>query len=264
VVNFTAQGSCLIEFNNISSGMRLINDAGTGWIGPPSGLTIGTTPGALSNSYCTVHVQNATAFRSGNTLSVTVPVTFTNLLGPVLGTFLQAQDITSVWTGMTQMGNWVIPGAPAVRPGPAIVNIQPATVVGSTAAYSITTTSPTGVAGLETVNLLISDRIVGGTPCHVIYFPQSNLVNLVNDAGNGFVSAGVTPGSFGFLGNSRCQVNTSTMSVSSSGANLTVIVPMGFSTTTFSGTKGVWGNAFDRGPNQLTSHWVQGGILTVQ
>jgi hypothetical protein len=266
VVQFTAQGSCLIEFNNISSGIRLINDAGTGWIGPISGVPIGSVnPTVLSNSYCTVNVQNATAFRSGNTLSVTVPVTFTNLLGPVLGTFLQAQDISSVWTGMTQMGNWVIPGAPAVRQGPAIVNIQPATATGSSATYTITASSPTGAAGLDTINLLISDRIVGGAPCHVIYFPATNIMNLVNDTGNGFVSAtGVTPGTFGFLGNGRCQVSTTGASVSSVGTTVAVTVPLSFSTLTFSGSKGVWGNAFDRGPNQLTSHWVQGGTLTVQ
>jgi hypothetical protein len=266
VVNFTAQGSCLVEFNNISSGMRLINDAGTGWIGPTSGMAIGTPAGVLSNSYCTVNVQNATAFRSGNTLTVNVPVTFTALLGPVLGTFLQAQDISSVWTGMTQMGNWVIPGAPAVRQGPAIVNIQPATATGASATYVITASSPTGAAGLDTINLLISDRIVGGTPCHVIYFAASNILNLVNDTGNGFVSpTGVAPGGAGFLSNGRCQVNPGTATVSSVGTNVSVTVPLSFSTLTFSGTKGVWGNAFDRGgANQLTSHWVQGGILTVQ
>jgi hypothetical protein len=267
VVQFTAQGSCLVEFNNISSGIRLINDAGNGWIGPISGVPIGSTnPSTLSNSYCTVNVQSATAFRSGNTLTVSIPVTFTTALGPVLGTFLQAQDINSIWTGMTQMGNWVIPGAPPVRPGPAIVNIQPASVAGTAATYTITASSPTGAAGLDNINLLISDRIVGGAPCHVIYFPQTNTLNLVNDTGNGFVSpTGVTPGSGGFLSNGRCQVNPSGASVSFTGTNVSVTVPLSFSTLTFSGTKGVWGNAFDRGgANQLTSHWVQGGTLLVQ
>jgi hypothetical protein len=266
VVQFTAQGSCLIEFNNTSSGIRLINDAGTGWIGPIEGVPIGSViQPVLSNSYCTVNVQSATAFRSGNTLSVTVPVTFTNSLGPVLGTFLQAQDIRSVWSGMTQMGNWVIPGAPPVRTGPAIFSIQPATAAGSSATYTITSSSPTGGAGLGTINLLISDRIVGGTPCHVIYFPDTNIINLVNDAGNGFVSTGITPGLFGFLSNSRCQVNTAGASVSAVGTNLSVTVPLSFNAQTFGGFKGVWGNAFDRGSaNQLTTHWVQGGTLTVQ
>ena len=131
--------------------------------------------------------------------------------------------------------------------------------------YTITASSPTGAAGLDTINLLISDRIVGGAPCHVIYFPATNIMNLVNDTGNGFVSpTGVTPGTFGFLGNGRCQVNTSAASVSSVGTNVSVTVPLSFSTLTFSGSKGVWGNAFDRGVNQLTSHWVQGGTLMVQ
>jgi hypothetical protein len=267
VVQFTAQGSCLVEFNNISSGIRLINNAGNGWIGPISGVPIGdTTQPTLTNGFCTVNVQNSTAVRSGNTLSVTVPVTFSNFMGPVLGTFLQAQDISSVWTGMTQMGNWVVPGAPQVRTGPGIVTLQPGSATGSSATYTLVTTSPTGASGLENVHLLLSDRIVGGSPCHVIYFPQTNIINLVNDTGNGFVSpTGVQAGAFGFLGNGRCAVNTAAASVTTSGANLTLIVPLSFNTATFGGAKGAWGNAFDRGGvNQLTSHWVQGGILFVQ
>ena len=39
VVNFVAQGSCLVEYNRISNGMRLIDDAGTGWLGGISGIT---------------------------------------------------------------------------------------------------------------------------------------------------------------------------------------------------------------------------------
>jgi hypothetical protein len=198
-------------------------------------------------------------------MSVTVPVTFLTTLGPVLGTFLQAQDVNGVWTGMTQMGNWVIPGAPPVRTGPAIVSITPLSAAGSNVTYAITANDPLGSSGIDTINLLISDRIVGGSPCHVIYFPQTNIINLVNDTGNGFVSpTGVTPGTTGFLSNGRCQVNTAASAVSASGTNVTVTVPLTFSTLTFAGSKGVWGNAFNRQVNQLTSHWVQGATLVVQ
>ena len=120
VVNYTATGSCLVEYNRISNGMRLIDNAGTGWLGGQSGIPLGTPGAVLTNNQCTVNVQNATAFVAGNTMSVNVPVTFQATLGPVLGTFLQALDVNGVWTGMTQFGNWVLPGAPQTRSGPAI------------------------------------------------------------------------------------------------------------------------------------------------
>src|SRR5215204_5388808 len=42
VVNYRATGSCLVEYNRISHGMRLIDNAGTGWLGGISGITLGT------------------------------------------------------------------------------------------------------------------------------------------------------------------------------------------------------------------------------
>jgi hypothetical protein len=46
VVSFDAQGTCLIEYNRISNGMRLINDAGNGWTEPAHGVPVaaGTAP----------------------------------------------------------------------------------------------------------------------------------------------------------------------------------------------------------------------------
>jgi hypothetical protein len=116
VVNYTATGSCLIEYNKYSNGVRLIDDAGTDWLGPVSGEPIKPAAATLTNSRCSVNVANVIANISGSTMSVTAPVTFFQPLGPVLGTFLQAQDDKGVWTGMTQFGNWVLPGAPQNRP----------------------------------------------------------------------------------------------------------------------------------------------------
>src|SRR5262249_23768717 len=61
VVNYTATGTCLVEYNRISNGMRLIDNAGTGWIGPITGIPLGTAGAFLTSSYCSVNVQTATA-----------------------------------------------------------------------------------------------------------------------------------------------------------------------------------------------------------
>ena len=120
-----------------------------------------------------------------------------------------------------------------------------------------------GVGALTQVHLLISDRIVGGSPCQVVYFPGNNTLNLINDSGSALVSlTGVTPGTGGFLANSRCQVNTAAASISTSGTNLSVNIPLSFTTATFAGAKNVYGNAFDN--TGMTSHWVQGATLLVQ
>lgn len=262
LVNYNATGTCLIEHNRISNGMRLINNAGTDWLGPLSGVPVGTPAATLTNNYCSIDVQNTTVATNGNNLTVSVPVTLFTTMGPVLGTFLQGFDVNGQFTGMTQFGNWTIPGAPQTRPGPQIVSLTPASVVGSSATYTLSVTDSAGANTLTQMHLLISDRIVGGAPCQIIYFPLSNTLNMINDTGTALVSpGGVTPGTGTFLANSRCSVNTAGVVVTS-GVNRSVSIPVTFSLATFAGSKNVYAVAFDTA--NLTSHWVQGGTIIVQ
>jgi hypothetical protein len=261
VVNYTALGTCLIEYNRISNGVRLIDNAGTGWLGPLEGVPVGTAT-VLSNNYCSFNVQNVVASVSGTVMTVTVTVFFQNSLGPVLGTFLQAEDVNGNWTDMRQFGNWVLPGAPPVRLGPAISSITPQSTFGSNVTYSITSTHPSGWQALVLINLLVSDRIVGSPACHVVYFPANNTFNLVNDAGGLVLPAGVAPGTNAILSNSRCSISTAAASIVKVGTTITVTVPVSFFPATFAGGKNVYGNAFDN--VGLTSHWIQGGVLNVQ
>ena len=263
VVNYTATGSCLVEYNRISNGMRLIDNAGTGWLGGIEGIPLGT-PGAVLTT--TIYVREC-AERDGvccrHTMSVNVPVTFQATLGPVLGTFLQALDVNGVWTGMTQFGNWVLPGAPQTRIGPAISGISPTNTAGSNVNYTITATHPSGAGALSQVHLMISDRIVGGSPCQVVYFPGNNTLNLINDAGNALVSpTGRNTWRSGDsvkqpLRSKRCGCSRHWHANS-----VPVTMPMIFSPATFGGLRNVYGIAFDN--TGLTSHWVRGATLIVQ
>jgi hypothetical protein len=263
VVNFTATGSCLVEYNRISNGMRLIDNAGTGWIGGIEGIRVGTPGATLDNNFCTVNVQSASALVVGTQMTVNVPVTFKQAIGPVLGTFLQAQDVNGLWTGMTQFGNWVLPGAPPVRPGPAIASILPTNATGSAVNYTITATHPNGPGALTQVHLLLSDKIVGGTPCQAVYFPGTNTVNLINDAGAALVSpTGAIPGTGVLLANSRCGVNVAGVVVTGTANSVSVTMPMIFTPALFGGLRNVYGIAFDN--TGLTSHWVRGATLVVQ
>lgn len=261
VVQYTATGSCLIEYNRISNAMRLINDAGTGWLPGVLGLPVGN-PGSLGNSYCTVNVGQSSAQISGKTMTVTPAVTFNRAFTGELATFLQGFDVTGAYTGMTQFGNWVaVKGKQAA--GPYIVSASPASGAGSSATVSFTAGDTHGVSSLSFVTALISAVIVGATPCQAFYFPTTNTLNLVNDAGTAMVSAnGIVPGTAGSLANSRCTINTGAASATISGNNVTVSMAMTFNTSTFAGQQNIYVNAFDNAGH--LSHWVTGGTWTVQ
>jgi N-acetylneuraminic acid mutarotase len=269
VVNYVAIGSCLIEYNSLGGafngkgGMRLVDDAGTAWIGPVQGVPLAPTTPALSNSACTVNVSGATATFTGNDMIVTVPVTFkTAGLTPVLGTFLQELDVNGQWTGMTQFGNWVLPGAP-VKLGPAVVSLSSSQVSGTSATLTATAANSFGIGQLGMFHMLIADRVVGGTACQIVYFAFDNTVALINDAGTAFAGAGrVGLGSANQLMNSRCSLNVAAARRTVTGNDVSVTYPMTFTPATFGGVKNVYLNIFDLSGN--LSHWVQGGVLTVQ
>jgi hypothetical protein len=255
VANYTAQGTCLVEYNRISNGIRLINDAGDNWLGPEIGEIV--RPGApdLANSQCTVHTAATVIAMTGNRISVTVNVTLKPSMNGVLGTFLQELDVTGKWTGMTQFGNWVLTPIPN-KPGPSIFAIGPISGTGATAPLRAVVNHSAGVNNLSLVSILVADAISSKAACQVIYMPGSG-VNLINDDGTALAGPYLTPGTSGTLSNSRCTI---VGAADGTGSLLHLNVTATFHSA-FAGTKNIYAVAFDNAG--LLTHWVQGGVWTV-
>jgi hypothetical protein len=261
IVWYTAKGSCLIEYNRISNGMRLINDPGTDWLGPISGVPL-TQGGSLTNSQCTVNIAQSSVQISPTALMFNVTVAFNPNLKGFLGVFMQSLDVTGVWTGMNQIADWTAFPITTPAAGPYIQPASQVWGVGSSATLTVTAGHTSGVSALSMFHVLISDAIVGGTPCQIVYFPATGKLNLINDTGTALVSpSGISPGS-GVLSNSRCSVNGAGFSANSSGQTVSLTLPMSFSTSAFAGTKNIYVNAFDNW-GSLT-HWVQAGTWVVR
>jgi len=261
IVDYTATGSCLVEYNRIDNAMRLVNNAGTNWLPGVLGIPL-TQGGTLTNNFCTLNITNSSAVISGTTMTVTVAMTFNSSFSGELATFMQAFDVTGAFTGMTQFGNWEV-DAGARKPGPYVVGMTPTSGSGSSATLSFTTGDTQGVRDLDFVTMLIAPVIDGSLPCQAFYFPYSNTINLVNDSSTAMVSTtGIVPGTVGTLSNSRCSINTGGASSSSTIDNVTITLPMTFDTTTFGGAKNIYLNAFDNFGN--LSHWVTSGTWTVR
>jgi parallel beta-helix repeat protein len=257
IVSFQAQGSCLIEYNRISNGMRLIDNAGTGWLGPIEGVPVTSSTPPLSNNACTVNVAGTAVSLSGTDMVISVPVTFnTAAVTQVVGTFIQEDDVNGNWTDFRQFGNWIVPGAPT-KTGPFVVGATPTSGAGSSATFAVTVGHTSGTPTISNVHIRFNTAIVGGTPCHAVYF-ANNTIALINDAGTALVGpvavgAPVTTG--------RCSIATG-WSRSMSGNTLTLNLPMTFSAASFGGAKNVYVNVFDI--YGAVTHWVQTGTWTVQ
>ena len=257
IAQYTAAGSCLVEYNRISNGVRLINDVGDNWLGPLPGVPVSPVAQPLANSRCQVNVAGVVVAQSGNNITVSVPIVNLSIAG-VLGTFLQAQDVHGIWTGMTQFGNWVLPPIPS-KPGPSIDNVGPPTGTGSSATFTMTVSHAAGINHLALSSLLIADKIVTSTACQIVFFPP-NSFNLINDNGTQLAGSNLTPGSNATLSNSRCSTTGIGASITSTANTRTLSVPVTFAASQ-SGLRSVYGIAFD--DTDLLTHWVQGGIFNI-
>jgi hypothetical protein len=250
IVWFTATGSCLVEYNRISNGMRLINNAGNGWLGGQSGVPVGAGGSVLSNNYCSVNTAAVQVAFGATDITTTIPLTFTGNLSGVMGTFLQTLDVDGNWTGMTQFGNWTAYALTQPKPGPYIgaVTVPPYTLWPSS--VDVVSGHTSGYTNLSMVNILVADSIVGGTNrCHIIYFGATKDIKLVNDAGTGFVQGSPVINSTCIIGNTP----TEALSASGSGNEVRIHVPMDFNSNTVHQKLKVWINSFDNYGN--LTHW---------
>ena len=258
VVSFTAKGTCLVEYNRLSHGIRLINDAGLGWLGPDVGIRVGTNA-LLTNQVCTVNVGGASAVTQGSSLTLSATITFTSGMTKVAGSFIQVLDVKGNWTGMDQMGNWVMSSSRSL-PGPEISGVSYTSTTGRRSTYSVFIENTTG-SPLDLVSILVGDSIKSYGSCQVVYFPGTGLVNLIDDLAAGMVSStGVQLGSGIALQTSRCSIDTLHSSQQSASNRLRLNLALEFSAERFSGRKNVYVNAFSGG--KLT-HWVQGAVMDI-
>jgi len=259
IVWYTAKGSCLIEYNRISNGVRLVNTQGDNWIGRPQGEPAGPGGSVLTSNWCSVDTRNVHASFSGNDMTVTVPVTFLGTFTGETGTFLQELDVDGNWTGMTQFGNWTAYPIASPKPGPYISNLTPTWPSTSALAPSkvvIDTGNSTGLNNLLYVNVLVADKIVDPTVrCHILYVtPPGGSPDfwLLNDAATDWIKTSPRQ-------NSTCAIgsfNPDVLSASTANGVLELSVPIAWNPSiVFPQKLMVMGNTFDNAGN--LTHWLQ-------
>jgi hypothetical protein len=159
---------------------------------------------------------------------------------------------------MTQFGTWTAYPVASPKPnqGVYISSINhPAYNTLGPSFVEVTFGHTAGLTAFSMTHILLADQIVGGASrCHIMYFHGTGAIRLVNDAGNDFATN--TPQS-----NSTCRIGTGVngdaMTVSGSGNQLLIHVPMQFSTANVKTRLNIWANAFDNYGN--LTHWLAPG-----
>jgi hypothetical protein len=237
----------------------LVKDAGDAG-GPYSGMVLPGS-GAVNNGQCTITGTGSVVSGSGNTLSVTLPITFTPGFAGNKVIYMAAQDAAAN-SGWRALGVWNIPGAAVT--GPAVSGVTPGHASGLAQNYSFAFTDTNGWQDIQVVNVLVNDAINGIRACYVAFVPSgatSGALYLVDDAGNagGPYSGMVLPGS-GSVGNSQCAISGAGSSVSASGNSLTLNLAITF-TSSFAGNRVLYLASRSATRN---SGWQAAGTVGVQ
>ena len=244
-----SSNSCLVYYDRVANTLNLLNDAGTVW----QSATLGS--GTLANSQCTIALGSSTAVPSGNTLTVTLALTFTPAFAGAKQVWLYGTD-GSVNSSWQQRGTWTVPGG-----APPVVtadSVTPNAGTGATQTFALAYSDTAGAADLSQTWVWFSPTFAGASSnsCLVYYNRVANTLNLLNDAGTVWQSA--TLGS-GTLANSQCALALGSSTAVPSGNTLTVTLALTF-TPAFAGAKQVWLYGTD---GSVNSSWQQRGTWTV-
>jgi hypothetical protein len=254
-----ARNACYIAYVRSINTVVLVNDAGDAG-GPFVGALAFPTTSNINNSQCTIHGSGSGAVQSGNTVILTLNITFSAAFPGRRVMWAAGRDASGDNTGWLSRAVWQVPG-PATDP--AVVNVTPTRASAGTVTISTTFTDSAGFADLSVLNLLINNAVDGRNACYLAYIRSINTLVLVNDAGDAggpFAAVDVLPGTNPAMSNSQCSINAVQSSVTTAGNQLTLNLRITF-TAAFSGDRIIYAAARDNGAGN--SGWQAVGTVTV-
>jgi len=257
-------GACYVAFapaSATSGYLYLVDDAGDGGYVSGSPISLPAT-GTLQNSQCTISGTGSSVSASGNTLTLTLAITFASGFGGNR-IFYTAARSSSQNSGWQALGTWNVPG-PATS-GPAVGGVTPARTATTSQTYAFTFTDTNGYGDLTVVDVLTNNFLDGIGACYVAFVPTSatsGSLYLVDDAGDGGYASGspISLPSSSTLQNSQCTISGAGSSVSATGNTLTLNLAMTFSSS-FTGNQVFYLAA--RNNSTGNSGWQAVGSVTV-
>jgi hypothetical protein len=245
-------GACYAIYYPSLNALYLDNDTGTAWIGPLAPGAAGT----LQNSQCIINMATTTAIGGGNTLTLTLAVSFKASFVGTKTVFGYAYDNGGLNSKWQTLGTWT--PSMAVNMPPTADSVTPSSGSGLNQSFAFKYSSANGYNYLNEVLALINGGLSASGGCYVAYFPGSNALYLDSDTGPAWIGP-LTPGTAGTLQNSECTINGATTTAVGSGNTLTLTLSVSFKAS-FAGTQTLFGYAYDNAG--LSSDWQTLGTWT--
>jgi Abnormal spindle-like microcephaly-assoc'd, ASPM-SPD-2-Hydin len=197
--------------------LYLATDNGLAWQGP---LAVGSA-GSLGNSQCTLAGTGAAAAASGNSVTLSLPLSFNSSFFGSKSLSLQAVDNQQATSGWVIRGTWT-PNADAPPSADSALAVQtganpPSWTIAAT--YS----DANGHDDLRALLVVVNHFASVGQSCAVLY--ANSGLYLLNDASTAWQGP-IPLGSAATLSNSQCTITGAGASLVPNGNSLTLTVPI--------------------------------------
>jgi subtilisin family serine protease len=244
--------ACYVAYSQPAGVLFLVNDGG-----PDAGLSAPLTLGSaatVQNSQCTVHGTGSSAQGSGNTLTLTLRLTFAPTFTGSKVIYTAARDTGTGNTGWKTLGASQIPEfSPAL---PRTDPLSPATITAAAQTVSATYRSATGIT---TAWLLINSAVNAGQACYVAYFAPGNLLLLYPDNGDGANALTMPLTGTNAVENSQCRISAQGSSATTAGGVLTLNLNI-TTKSPLAGPNGIW-TALQTTDSQVSPWRISGNWL---
>ena len=248
------QAYCFVHYDVQGNGFWLYGDGGF-FVGP---VAPGTLSNRLQNSLCALNTSGSSVTGTGTTLTVNANLVFKQ--AGARNIYMRAMNLGQADTGWVQRGTWN-----HLTAAEGTMSLTPSTGSGTTQTFSLTYPDPPGFAGAAFgwVQFLVAAATDGGgQPFCFVHYDRGGNGLWMYSSDVGFFLGPVTPGTASnALSSSACSVNTAAATVSNTGGNLVVTLPITMKAP-MSGAKKTFQRTLDV-LNRDTG-WQQTGTWTVQ
>jgi sugar lactone lactonase YvrE len=228
--------ACYIAYSRPFGLLFLVRDGGTaeGLIGP----LIPGSAASVSNGQCTISGQGTSAVISGNSLTLTLAVSFAASFRGNRVIYTAAQSVSNITSGWQTMGAALVPEAALSYPRANA--LTPPTATAASQTLTATFQDVSNVNNLQTVWLLMNTAVDALQACYIAYFVPGNLLFLYPDNGDGSQATAIALSGSNTIENSYCRINAQGSSAVRAGNQLTLTLNYTVKPA-FAGPRGIWG-----------------------
>jgi hypothetical protein len=194
-----------------------------------NGCTYEASPASISAPTSAGSVSILVITQAGCSYPIASADPFVTVPGTTIGTAVISVSFTTN-TGLARTATIEIAGQPmTLTQTSALLNVSvaPSAGVGLAQGFTAVYSDSNGMADISAVMMSVHTSSTLANACVARYFPQTNQLFLMNDAGTVWLGPG-TPGAAGTLQNSQCIMDLQSSSTNSAGNQLAVSYSLSF------------------------------------